>query len=59
MADGAVKFITDSIEAGDSNNATVRQLGVGTPSRPSPQLLGAAVGSACGARWGRGRIRND
>ncbi len=41
MADGAVKFITDSIEAGDSKNATVRQNGSATPEPTSPTVAGS------------------
>ena len=53
FGDGAVKFITDSIEAGDSNNGTVRQTGSATPEpsfitvpgAPSPFGLWGALGS--------------
>ncbi|MEM1225268.1 MAG: DUF1559 domain-containing protein [Planctomycetota bacterium] len=53
MGDGAIKFITDSIEAGDSNNATVRQGGSAAPEptfatvpgSPSPFGLWGALGT--------------
>jgi prepilin-type processing-associated H-X9-DG protein len=41
MGDGAVKFITDSIEAGDSRNGTVRQAGVATPEPSKPTIAGS------------------
>jgi prepilin-type processing-associated H-X9-DG protein len=41
MGDGAVKYITDSIEAGDSNNGTVRQAGVATPEPSKPTIAGS------------------
>jgi prepilin-type N-terminal cleavage/methylation domain-containing protein/prepilin-type processing-associated H-X9-DG protein len=41
MGDGAVKFVTDSIEAGDSNNGTVRQAGVATPEPSKPTIAGS------------------
>jgi prepilin-type N-terminal cleavage/methylation domain-containing protein/prepilin-type processing-associated H-X9-DG protein len=41
MGDGAVKFITDSIEAGDSRNGTVRQNGVATPEPSKPTIAGS------------------
>ncbi len=53
MGDGAVKFITDSIEAGDSSNATVRQAGIAgnepsfptAPGSMSPYGLWGALGT--------------
>ncbi len=47
MADGAVIFITDSIEAGNSNNGTVRFGGTGNraPGSISPYGLWGALGS--------------
>ena len=47
MADGAVIFITDSIEAGDSTNGTVEDGGVGnrSPGSMSPYGLWGALGT--------------
>ncbi len=47
MADGAVTFITDSIEAGNSANGTVRLGGTGNraPGSPSPYGLWGALGT--------------
>lgn len=47
MADGAVKFITDSIEAGNSRNPMVRNGGTGTfaPGSKSPYGLWGALGT--------------
>ena len=47
MADGAVVFITDSIEAGDSTIGTVRRNGVGprAPGSISPYGLWGALGT--------------
>jgi prepilin-type processing-associated H-X9-DG protein len=41
MGDGAVIFITDSIEAGDSNNGTVRRGGSATPEPSFPTVPGS------------------
>ncbi|SMP73378.1 prepilin-type N-terminal cleavage/methylation domain-containing protein/prepilin-type processing-associated H-X9-DG domain-containing protein [Neorhodopirellula lusitana] len=50
MGDGAVKFITDSIEAGNSNNPMVRNNGTAAnnnqPGAPSPYGLWGALGTA-------------
>jgi len=45
MGDGAVKFITDSINAGDSNMGTVHADGIGprAPGSPSPYGLWGAL----------------
>ncbi len=52
MADGAVKFVTDSIEAGNSNSAQVRQdAGFLAPGSKSPL--------DCGVPWERVPQRND
>jgi len=63
MADGAVKFITDSIEAGDSNNATVRQFGVATPEPTSPTQAGSmspyGLWGALGTRANKETIKVD
>ena len=50
MGDGAVIFITDSIEAGDSNIGTVRRNGAGprTPGSKSPYGLWGALGTKNG-----------
>ena len=47
MADGAVIFITDSIEAGDQNATPVAQLGTGVsaPGASSPYGLWGALGT--------------
>lgn len=47
MTDGAVRFVSDSIEAGDSNSGTVRLGGSGSrvPGSPSPYGLWGALGS--------------
>ena len=47
MGDGAVKFITDSIEAGDQSATPVAQLGAGvsTPGSISPYGLWGALGT--------------
>ena len=47
MADGATIFITDSVEAGDSRNGTVRlnRTGNRTPGSPSPYGLWGALGT--------------
>jgi prepilin-type N-terminal cleavage/methylation domain-containing protein/prepilin-type processing-associated H-X9-DG protein len=47
MADGAVIFITDSIEAGDQNIGTVRRSRTGprAPGAPSPYGLWGAMGT--------------
>ena len=47
MGDGAVKFITDSIEAGDQNATPVAQLGTGVsaPGAISPYGLWGALGT--------------
>jgi len=47
MADGAIKFITDSIEAGNSNAPNVRNGGTGTasPGSPSPYGLWGSLGT--------------
>ena len=47
MADGAVVFITDSIEAGDSTNGTVRRSRTGNraPGSQSPYGLWGALGT--------------
>jgi prepilin-type N-terminal cleavage/methylation domain-containing protein/prepilin-type processing-associated H-X9-DG protein len=47
MADGAVVFITDSIEAGNSSNGTVRRGGTGNraPGSASPYGLWGALGT--------------
>lgn len=47
MADGAVKFVTDSIEAGNSNAGTVRlgQTGARAPGSMSPYGLWGALGT--------------
>lgn len=47
MADGAVKFITDSIEAGNSRNPMPRAGGTGNyaPGSPSPYGLWGALGT--------------
>lgn len=63
MADGAVKFITDSIEAGDSNNGTVRQLGVGAPEPSFPTIAGSqspfGLWGALGTRANKEVIKTD
>jgi prepilin-type processing-associated H-X9-DG protein len=41
MADGAVKYITESIEAGDPNNAMVRMGGSATPEPTFPTVPGS------------------
>ncbi len=47
MADGAVKFITDSIEAGNSGNGTVTSTGTGNraPGSASPYGLWGSLGT--------------
>ena len=47
MGDGAVKFITDSIESGDATNGTVRlgQTGTRAPGSQSPYGLWGALGT--------------
>jgi prepilin-type N-terminal cleavage/methylation domain-containing protein/prepilin-type processing-associated H-X9-DG protein len=47
MADGAVKFVTDAIEAGNSRNGTVRQGAPGNraPGSQSPYGLWGALGT--------------
>lgn len=47
MADGAVVFVTDSIEAGDSTIGTVRRgaTGVRAPGSESPYGLWGALGT--------------
>jgi hypothetical protein len=47
MGDGAVVFITDSIEAGDSSNGTVKLDGIGnrSPGSQSPYGLWGALGT--------------
>jgi hypothetical protein len=46
MADGAVIFITDSIEAGDSNGPSVHRFAGGVaPGSPSPYGLWGALGT--------------
>ena len=47
MADGAVIFITDSIEAGDSNHGTVKlgETGARAPGSDSPYGLWGALGN--------------
>ena len=47
MGDGAVKFITDSIEAGDSRAGSVWLNGTGVqiPGSPSPYGLWGALGT--------------
>jgi hypothetical protein len=47
MADGAVVFVTDSIEAGDSTNGTVIRSGTGNraPGSKSPYGLWGALGT--------------
>ena len=47
MGDGAVQFITDSIEAGDSNSGTVWENGTGNtaPGSQSPFGLWGALGT--------------
>lgn len=47
MGDGAVKFITDSIESGDARNGTVRlgQTGTRAPGSMSPYGLWGALGT--------------
>ena len=42
MADGAVKFVTDSIEAGNDNAPVVTSA---NPGRPSPYGLWGALGT--------------
>jgi prepilin-type N-terminal cleavage/methylation domain-containing protein/prepilin-type processing-associated H-X9-DG protein len=63
MADGAVKFITDSIEAGDSNNGTVRQNGSPTPEPSFPTIAGSqspfGLWGALGTRANKEVIRMD
>ena len=51
MGDGAVIFITDSIEAGDTNGETVRQNGIGPylPGSKSPFGLWGALGTRASA----------
>jgi hypothetical protein len=46
MADGAVKFITDSIEAGNQNRATLPK--AGQPGEMSPYGLWGALGTKAG-----------
>jgi len=50
MADGAVVFMTDSIEAGDSTAGAVRlgQTGPRAPGKPSPYGLWGALGTKAG-----------
>ncbi|WP_345684776.1 DUF1559 domain-containing protein [Novipirellula caenicola] len=55
MGDGAVKFVTDSIEAGQRSHATVRQGGTAadpvhatTPGSPSPFGLWGSLGTRAG-----------
>ncbi|MCM2370536.1 DUF1559 domain-containing protein [Aporhodopirellula aestuarii] len=47
MGDGAVKFVTDSIESGDQTRGVVRNGGTGTqaPGSPSPYGLWGALGT--------------
>jgi len=46
MGDGAVKFITDSIEAGNQSSATIN--GSGNAGKPSPYGLWGSLGTrAC------------
>jgi hypothetical protein len=48
MADGAVKFITDSIEAGNSSHPIVyngQAFPTATPGSPSPYGLWGALGT--------------
>ena len=47
MSDGAVKFITDSIEAGNSSAADVRNGGTGAsaPGSKSPYGLWGSLGT--------------
>nr|WP_236623699.1 H-X9-DG-CTERM domain-containing protein [Rhodopirellula baltica] len=46
MADGAVKFITDSIESGNQNRATLPK--AGQPGEKSPYGLWGALGTKAG-----------
>ncbi len=47
MGDGAVKFITDSIEAGQPSNGVVKfgQSGARAPGVPSPYDLWGSLGT--------------
>ena len=61
MADGAVKFMTDSIDCGDSNSATV-MLGASderTASNGKPVRLVGCVGNQSGTRKDRWRFLVD
>ncbi|MGV3483526.1 MAG: DUF1559 domain-containing protein [Planctomycetaceae bacterium] len=63
MVDGAVKFITDSIEAGDSRNGTVRQNGSATPDPTYPTIAGSkspfGLWGALGTRANKETINVD
>ncbi len=63
MADGAVKFITDSIEAGDSTNGTVRQNGSATPEPTFATVPGSkspfGLWGALGTRANKETISSD
>ncbi len=63
MADGAVKSITDSIEAGDSNNGTVRQNGVATPEPTFATIPGSkspyGLWGSLGSRANKETISGD
>ena len=45
MGDGAVKFVTDSIEAGDRNAPMVYRGSVNAPGTQSPYGLWGALGT--------------
>lgn len=46
MADGAVRFVTESIESGDQSRATLPKAGI--PGEPSPYGLWGALGTKAG-----------
>ncbi len=48
MADGAVIFMTDSVDAGDANHPTVTPIQLADGPVPSPYGLWGALGSAQG-----------
>jgi hypothetical protein len=47
MSDGSIRFVTDSIEAGDGSAGVVTSGGVGprSPGSPSPYGLWGALGT--------------
>ena len=51
MGDGAVIFMTDSVEAGNSSNPTVQfgQTGLNAPGQKSPFGLWGALGTRANA----------